>query len=172
MFILPDTINSALKEIEKTLSTVVIEKSFEPLKKYITRGQASLIKKRKFAITINALTRLLQKNLSKQTISVIRCQVKLNSPCDKKTLKFYARTLIPAWQKMLAGNILPLCNIVFLLQSTPALLSLTSPLLLFTSKDKINTNKLHNIKLEQVQFYIDQLLNGDILIETLEDSII
>ena len=172
MFILPDAIHSTLKKIENTLTIAASERSFISLKAHIKQGEKSLIKKRKFATTISDLTRHLQKHLSKQTIDSICAQAKLCTPCSKDTLAFYSKVLIPAWKEMQAGNILPLCNHFFQLQSTPALLSLTSSLVLFANEDKININELKNIELNRAQFYINELLDGNLLVETLEDSII
>lgn len=145
-------------------------KNITPLRKYLIRlePKASFKQKQKTSIFISNLTQYLQQHNFSQLPDVLQ----LNNPISKNKLLFYIEVLLPAWKEMLSGNILPLFRDVLGLQITPQLLNLSSSLLLFVNGDTKEPVTEHLRNIETTVFYIKKMLDGDMLMDTLESPII
>jgi hypothetical protein len=164
---LPEQETQILHEISLAIHLAIKERSCMSLKKHIGANYTVLeSNKRQFFCFMSSLNDFLNKTLVTRSIPE---ELIFGASLSRAQLLYIAKTLLPAWEELLAGNILPLFNRCLAIESSPQLLYLASSVLILV--DKSNKKSLPT-NLDRFKFYIDQLLAGNILVDELDTPII
>lgn len=112
----------------------------------------------------------LQDWFRQKNIEDIDIETKVPSEMAKEKISWVLDDIIPAWEEMARGNLMPLLHDYFKIPMDARIISLEKDLILLLNS--IDYRVCVDTELEYTKFYLGKLLQGDILIETDAEPVI